>query len=424
MKIIKLQSQLLSEIKTAEEVCIASAIVSDAALDFLLSECADECKLRLLIGIDLPTPDSVLERLFLLKSKNLEVKIFTKQGFFHPKLYLVNGKSRIGFIGSGNFTEGGLGRNIELFHKITEEEVLDEYQAWFEQYFALGSELTTEWLKEYSDFYKERSEFEAADKRRVGDFKRRLSGDNGGLYLSSIDFTNQFFKLHHHQAFEGNKPNQRTVEADKERYDVKMRLMELHDLVYPLIQAKGWNLHPHSMEQHIVSSYQHGEHTAESLGALWLHYGRSQADLDKFKDLFGENQSSLYHMRLQVLVHDNRVSIWLRVGKNNGSIVDRNNFKTRMKDVPYRDKFFQLLTALPQEFFIEINGEWRGIKSFKNSNELYEFVKVDDIKRHYFIIGTEYLPNAKEVSEKEIARTIIRDFEKMLPLYELIKTEI
>jgi len=424
MKIIKLQSQLSNELKTATDVCVASAIVSDAGLGFLLNEIDTSCKVRLLIGIDLPTPDSVFKRLLELNNENVDAKVFIKQGFFHPKLYLVKGKNKTVFIGSGNFTEGGLAGNIELFHKIIEADYYDDYENWFNQYFKLGTEITEEWLNEYSLLYQDRNEFDATDKRRVGDFKRRLSGHTAALNLHTIDFTNQFFKLKHHQAFEGNKPNTRTIEADKERYAVKERLMELHDLVFPDIQKKGWDLHPHSMEQHVVSSFQHGEHTSESLGALWLHYGRSQQELDKFKDLFGADQSSLYHMRLQVLVHVNRISIWLRVGKNNGSIVDRDNFKRRMKEVTFRGKFYQLITALPSEYFIEINGDWRSVKSFKTADEIYEFVKSDDIKRHYFIIGTEYPPNAKEVSEEKITDTVIQDFKKLLPLYELIKTNI
>jgi len=424
MRIIKLKSHLSTEIKTANEVCIASAMFSDAGLDFLLKGISNDCKLRLLIGIDLPTPDSVFKKLFELDNENIEVTVFTKQGFFHPKLYLVNGNSKTVFIGSGNFTEGGLGNNIELFHKFSDDDIFTDYQNWFNQYFNLGTALTEDWLKEYSLLYNERIEFDATDKRKVGDFKRRLSGNKAIPDLRKIDFANQFFKLHHHLAFEGNKPNLQTAAANQERLNVRERLMELHDLVFLLIKKKSWDLHPHSMTEHIISSYQHGEFTSESLGALWLHYGRSQHELDKFKNLYGDNQSSLYHMRLQVLVHLNDISVWLRVGKNNGSIIDRENFKSRMKEQSYCDTFFQLLTSLSDDFFISINGEWKSVKSFKNANDLHDFVKHDEIRNHYFIIGKEYLPDASEVSEKNIANTVIGDFENMLPLYLHIKTKI
>jgi HKD family nuclease len=424
MRIIKLQSQLQSEIQTATEVCIASAIVSDAGLEYLLNSITIDCKVRMLIGIDLPTPDSVFKTIMELTNTNIEVKVFTKQGFFHPKLYLVNGNSKTVFIGSGNFTEGGLDKNIELFHKISDDDLFADYQNWFNQYFNLGTALTDNWVKEYSLLWNERYEWEANDKKKVGNFKRRLSGKKAIPDLKKINFTFQFFKLHHHLAFEGNKPNLQTVAAINERFVVGERLMELHDLVFPLIKSKGWDLHPHSMTQHIVSSFKHGDYTSESLDALWLHYGRSQHELNKFKNLYGANQSSLYHMRLQVLVHLNDVSVWLRVGKNNGSIIDREQFKIKMNEQDYKNKFFTLLTSLPDDFFISINAEWRGVKSFENEIDLHNFVKQDDIRNYYFIIGKEYLPDAVEVSQINIANTVINDFEKLLPLYIHIKTNI
>ncbi len=424
MKIIKLNSHLINSLQSATEVYIASAIVSDSGLDFLLDNIPGDCNVRLIIGIDLPTPDSVFRRLLEIKNDRIKAKVFTKSGFFHPKLYLVKGNTNVVFIGSGNFTEGGLGRNIELFHKIGDNNLYQDYEIWFNQYYNLADIITEEWVIEYSKLYGERNDIEATDKRKVGDFKRRLSGNKPIVNLSTINFSNQFFKLIHYLAFEGDKPNQRTSNANNERYEVKEKLMELHDMIFPVIQKKGWDLHPHSMEQHIVSSYQHGEHTAESLDALWLHYGRSQFELDRFKEIYGENQTSLYHMRIQVVVHLNDIAVWLRVGKNNGSVVDREAFKREMKIQSYRDRFFSLLSSLPNEFSIAIAGEWRGVKSFSNSADLYDFVRNDDIRNHYFIIGRQYAPDAIEISEDKIANTVINDFEKLLPLYNLIKTKI
>ncbi len=424
MKILKLKSQLQGELRNAVEVSIASAIVSDAGLEFLLSNIGSNTKLRLLIGIDLATPDTVFAKLLSLGNSNVKARVFTKQGFFHPKLYLTSGAVKAVFIGSGNFTEGGLNRNIELFHKLTDEHVFTDYQNWFNQYFNLGSEITKEWLKEYSQLYKERSEFEAEDGRSVGNFKRKMSGVKPILDLRKIDFTNQFFKLHHYIAFEGDKVKSRDKEVVQERMQVCERFLELHEILEPHIKSKGWDLHPHSMKQHITSSFQHGEFTGDRLSAVWLHYGRSQKELDKFKDIFGDKQSSLYHMRLQVVIHVDMISVWLRVGKNGGSIVDRDFFKRNMKNQAYREDFFKLLSSLPEDFFITINDDYKGVGSFNDANELYEFVRHDDINNHYFIIGKDYQPDAGEFSERNITATVINDFEKLLPLYNMIKSNI
>jgi HKD family nuclease len=424
MKVIKLYSLLNPELRFAKEVCIASAIVSDAAIDFLLSEIDDDCKVKLLIGIDLATPETVFEKLLALNNPNIEAKVFTRQGFFHPKLYLVNGKTKSIFIGSGNFTQGGLGGNIELFHKLSDDLSYTEYLTWFNQYYNMGTEITDIWLKEYSLINKDRNEFEAIERTRVADFKRRINKNGSFIDLRDVDFTNQFFKLQHYLAFEGDKPNDRTAKANLERSVVKDRLLDLHDILFPLISNKEWDIHPHSMPQHIVSSFQHGEHTGERLDALWLHYGRSQAELDRFKEIYGEHQTSLYHMRLQVLLRLNDVQVWLRVGKNNGSIVDREAFKKNIKDSTFMNQFFRLITSLPSDFFITINAEHKDVNSFKTASDLYEFVRRDEIAKHYFIIGKEYRPDSPEISESRIAQSVLNDFELLLPLYNLIKTSI
>jgi hypothetical protein len=424
MKIVKLSSHLQNDLKAATGVYIASAIVSDNGLKYLLDNIQEDCKAQLLIGIDLPTPDSVFQTLLNIENTNIEAKAFTKTGYFHPKLYLIDGPSKVVYIGSGNFTDGGLGGHIELFHKIEDGSVFNDYLSWFNQYYKLGQELKEDWINEYAKVYNERKDIDSEDRQKLGNFKKRLNGIKPLLDLRKVDFTNQFFKLEHYLAFEGDKPSLNTPTAIKERIEVRDRLLDLHDILNPMIISKRWDIHPHAMEGHITSSYQHGEYTAERLTAMWLHYGRSQPELDKFRQIYGDKQSSLYHMRLQVLVHHDDISVWLRVGKNNGSIVDREAFKRRMLETTYRTKFFSLLTSLPDSFYIAINGEYKGVKLFKTPDELYEFVRHDDINRHYFIIGTDYSPDAVEISSSNIANTVINDFGLMLPLYEQIKTII
>lgn len=424
MKILKLQSHLINELNKANEVCVASAIVSDSGLQILLDNIPSNCKLKLLIGIDLPTPISVFERLFELGNENIEAKVFLKESFFHPKLYLTNGKNKVVFVGSGNCTIGGLENHIELFHKISEDEMFSEYKSWFDTYFKLGTEIREEWLTQYATFFLEREVQEATERVKIKEFKRQLPANKTAINLNQIDFTNQFFKLYHHTAFEDNKVRKSFPQYDKERLEVKKRLEDLHELVYPLIINKGWDIHPHHMNNHIVSSHQHGEFTSNDLGALWLHYGRSENDLLRFKQVYGDNQTSMYQMRLQVLVHLNDVSIWLRVGKNNGSVVDRENFKNRLKEKNYQNKFYTLINKLSDDYFISINNERRSVTTFNDSAELSDFVKKDNISKHYFIIGKEYLPNSEYLSKINIADTVIKEYELLYPIYELIKTVI
>jgi len=95
-----------------------------------------------------------------------------------------------------------------------------------------------------------------------------------------------------------------------------------------------------------------------------------------------------------------------------------------MNEEEYRSRFFNLLSSLPDYYSISINGEWKEVKSFKTANDLHQFVKQDEIRNHYFIIGKEYLADSIEVSEKNISNTALNGFEEMLPLYLFFKTKI
>ena len=424
MKIVKLQSHLISEIKNATEVFIASAIVSERGLQTILDNKNENCKLKLIIGIDLPTPVVVFRKILELKNENIEARVFLKPSYFHPKLYLTNGKNKIAFIGSGNCTSGGLDNHIELFHKVSDEETFEDYKNWFNTYFNLSSEITEEWLIEYEKLFKERQEVENSDRKKVSAFKKKIVDNKETVDLDSIDFTHQFFKINHHKAFENYKLNSRLPEHDKQRLEVKKQLEELHELVFPLIENKGWDIHPHHMKNHLVSSHQHGEFTGDDLGAMWLHYGRSESELSKLKDIYGDKQTSMYQMRLQVLVHLENISIWLRIGKNNGSIVDRENFKKNIKQSSYQNDFYNLICNLPDEYYIKINNETRYVRTFINAIELADFVKHDNVSKSYFIIGRDYFPNAVDLSLNNIASTVTNEFELLYPIYELIKTRI
>ena len=101
---------LLSE---SIEVNIAVALCNNYAIN-ALQNVPKSCNLRIVTGVDLPTP---LEVLRTLKSRyKKKARIYT-ESFFHPKVYIfrLKNKDLVAYIGSGNFTEGGLYNNILKF---------------------------------------------------------------------------------------------------------------------------------------------------------------------------------------------------------------------------------------------------------------------------------------------------------------------
>ena len=424
MIVLRLENELKPMLHSASEVMIATAKMTQHGLDMLLDKIQDNCKLQLLIGVDMLTPASVLRELMNINKPNWDVKIFTKPKlFFHPKIYIVKGNTDTVFIGSANYTKGGMMTNVELSYKSSPEQV-PEFEAWFGKYFKLGVKIEKEFLDEYDILSKKIEETESTARNTLRDLKKKFSGEvPTAADLTAIDFTNQFFKYEHFNAFTGTKPTNESPEVNAERAKVWDRLYELHEQLHPAIQAKHWDVHPHHMQEFVVSSYKHGEYTDESLSSLWLHYGRSEAEIERFKKDYGDRQTSMYQMRLQILIRADRMYVWLSA-KNGGGVVDRTKFKEKMRSPGYRDKFFTLLQALPKDSFVSINDEDRLVHSFTDPATLHSFVKEDNITQEYFIIGRQFQPDDKRLSVHNIVSTIIEDFTLLYPIYLHMRTII
>ncbi|AEE50141.1 phospholipase D family protein [Haliscomenobacter hydrossis] len=421
-QVLKINSELKQLLPKAEEIWIAVAVMSDYGMNVIQENTNPHAKKNILVGIDLPTPPSVLKRLQGLQNEGkANVKYFyRKDQFFHPKLYVVKTNGALtAIVGSGNCTEGGLEKHLELSVK-TVDQGLCQYllEKYFNIYFKIGEPITSEFIEDYEVLFESRKEREKQDKQELTIFDKSA---NSKLKIKDLDFTNQFFEYIHFAAFEGTKPYSHAENVNNERYLVKMRLLDLHDLIYPHIEKRKWDLHPHHKLDNIVSSHAHSSWTGEEIGSLWLHYGRSPKELEKYEKEYGENQSSMYHMRLQVLIRNNSIDIWCRVGKNNGSILDREYFKTKMQtDSRFRTKFFQLCQILDDQYEIHINNVVKKVKSFTTPEELFEFTKSDK-QKHYFIIGKSFKPDDRAFSTSNIVNTIMGEFEKLEPIYQHIR---
>lgn len=424
MLVIRLENELKPALHSASEVMIASAKMTQHGMDMLLENIQDDCRLQLLVGIDMLTPVEVLRQLMNINKPNWEVKIFTKPKlFFHPKVYIVKGKTNTVFIGSANYTKGGMLDNVELSYKSSHDQV-PEFEDWFAKYFKLGVPIDRDFLEEYDSLSKKIEEVESTSRNTLRHLKKKYSGGTDTTVdLNEIDFTNQFFKYEHFNAFTGKKPTTETPEADAERLGVWNRLYELHEQLLPAIRERNWDIHPHHIHDFIISSFRHGEYTNERLSSLWLHYGRGEADIERFKREFGERQTSMYQIRLQILVQSDRVYVWLSA-KNGGGVVDRTKFRENMRSPKYREDFFNLLKALSKESFISINDEDRTVHSFADAASLQSFTKEDNINQEYFIIGRKYLPDDKKLSTDNIVSTIIEDFTLLYPIYLHMRTII
>ena len=146
-----LDSEILHCIENAKSISVAAALTNSYGVD-LLSSASKTCLVRVVAGVNLPTSVDVLNS--LRNKYNNNARIWMDKSFFHPKVYLfvLKDGTKIGFIGSGNFTSGGMKENIEMAYKVTAPSECDELQNWFDNIFDKSSEITDTIINNYRPY--------------------------------------------------------------------------------------------------------------------------------------------------------------------------------------------------------------------------------------------------------------------------------
>lgn len=417
---LDLSKEFSLQLSNCDEVWIAVALISDKGLKFIQDNINPDAKQKFLVGIGLPTPPTVLRALKERERESMvESRIYHKsEEFFHPKVYMFrSGNVYTAFVGSGNCTDGGLSSNVEVAIKTDDKEFCAKLIQWFNAKFKHGSFISESFIEEYSLIFNRRLKRMEEDKLDVMGLQ---SSNIISKSLEGIDFTNQFFKKEHFEAFIGGKPTDRSDSVNKERNNVAKRLFKLNEIIFPIIQSKGWDLHEHYIPNDTVSSAVHGQYTADRLDGIWLHYGRSKNDIKAF----GENSTPIDFMRLQVIVHEDHIGLWNRIGKDNGSRYDRAYIKDNLKNNPqFGRDLYDAIVNMPADFFVRVGGEVRLVTDFKDVNDLTTYLLKDDI-REYFIIGRNFSPSDKRLSVSDIANTIVSDFEHLYRTYEILSYKL
>lgn len=416
---LKLSTELKLQLKDCEEIWIAVALISDSGFTYIQKHINETAKQNFLVGIGLPTSPNVLRQLKEVNGKGLiQSKIHYKPTeFFHPKVYIIKSNGKFyAYVGSGNCTDGGLDKNIELSIKTDDQEFCNHLLKWFNALYKHSKEITEEFLQSYQVIFDSRTKRLKEDKKET---QLLFPNENLSNNLDEIDFSNQFFKKEHFQAFEGTKPWNETQAVNAERQVVRRQLFKLNEKILPKIKTKKWDISEHYDFDHIVSSAIHGQYTSNELGAIWLHYGRNKKEIKAY----GADETPLDYMRLQVIINQDSVGIWNRVGKNNGSKIDRKNLKNKLNVQSFRLKLFEVIQDLPDNYYIQLNGKIKYVGDFTNEQQLTEYLLTDDYK-HYFVIGIKFKPSDNKLSETNITETVIENFELLMPTYKLIKHEL
>lgn len=153
------------------------------------------------------------------------------------------------------------------------------------------------------------------------------------------------------------------------------------------------------------------------INAMWLHYGKSHKQLQAYNEK--DEKSFINNIRLQVIIHEDSLGIWLVLGKDWGSKKDRDNFRAQMENEVIRKIFFEACKNLGNNYWINIEGI-PSIGNLKTPEELHMYTKKESIN-DYFIIGCDIEWLDDRLSKINITNTILDEFRKLYPLYEIMK---
>jgi HKD family nuclease len=156
----KVLSHLLSNLKSCDEFFFSVAFITTGGLVMLL-DTLKELEVKGVKGkiittnyLNFSDPRALKK---LLDFKNIKVKVYDKDNF-HTKGYIFKkGNHYDLIIGSSNLTQDALTKNQEWNLKIsslTHGEIAQNVLNEFNQLFVESTELTEEWIADYSQIYK------------------------------------------------------------------------------------------------------------------------------------------------------------------------------------------------------------------------------------------------------------------------------
>lgn len=241
-----------------------------------------------------------------------------------------------------------------------------------------------------------------------------------------------FFQEEHYKTFDFDKIHLNSPEILEERKNVQYRLLELHDILYPEITRKGWNIYEHYSSEHLVSGIDiENPFIPNTVQSIWLHYGKHEDEIKLYKKLTSkkETETFIQHIRLQVIIfHHGRLSsdnfgigTWLVFGKPHGSIWDRDYLKRMLKENgSFQKQLYNHIIKLDSNYYLKVNNTIKNVREFNNYSELTSFLLTDDINK-YFILGKDFEPSDVRITSNGIVSTIISEFELLYPIYSLVK---
>jgi HKD family nuclease len=396
-------------LEQVEHCYIATAAISEAGFDFIRTRIPTKTKMEIITGLEMPTSPNVLQRIWRNYQGRITLNIYTRNDF-HANVYIFDLPYRksVAFVGSGHFTIEGIKDSEELFYKITDAKEIERLKSWFIGYYEFAQPLTEALIAEYEWRYplmKQRDHASRLEKKQF------LALTTASFSWDHIKLKQQYFKKEDYLALSSNKAHFTTPEIHAERVMVQNKFIALHEMIKDDLQKLGLHIAPDP--DSIVSSANPVHHIDSQLCSMWLAYGRNTAALKKHD--VDTTLADLMHV--QVMLNQKDMGIYLVAGNRRKGKVDREYFKRSMNDLEYRKQMLHLLSGLGAGYWIDVACERKNTDAFQTEETVWEFTKADQWMHFDFIIGRNYAPDAVEISNENIAPSIVKELNKLSPIF-------
>lgn len=403
----EIKQKLQVELLEAKSIWIATAMISYSGWKFMQENLTNEVEQHFLIGIDLATEPKVFEE--LLSNLHINARVYQSKYTFHPKVYLFQKKdnSFTAFIGSSNTTSWGLEKNVEMNFQINDQVECIKLLDWFNEHYSKGYIVTEDFLNDYKSKY-----------IRISTKSKEINNEIQQINSELVIDNEQFFSKNEHKIFEEKYHKINSSDLKEIRKNVSDKFKQIHKIIYPQFKSYGLlDLHCHHNSREIVSRHFFNRFSGNYINAMWLHYGKSYKQLQAYNEK--DEKSFINNIRLQVIIHENSLGIWLVLGKDWGSKKDRDNFRSKMDNDVIRKLFFESYKKLGNDYWLNIEGV-PSVKNLKSPKELHIYTQKESID-DYFIIGCEIDWLDDRLSKTNITNTILEEFRKLYPLYEIMR---
>ncbi|MFW6116745.1 MAG: hypothetical protein ACOC6F_03365 [bacterium] len=238
-----------------------------------------------------------------------------------------------------------------------------------------------------------------------------------------------FFSPEDYAVFELEKSASSVYDGQRQR--VRDKLLVLHDVLYPEIKRRGWDLHPHWHPPNIVSTWFIGR--IQTIQFMKLRYLRSKDEVRKVEQMMGlprplDRAETQYtkHPMVDVRIDNQYLAIELLL--TDQAWWDAQNFKRKVEQHEReRTEFISLLRTMGDDY---IFGGWPDSKEpelvtkapdLANEDKLLDWLARFRPGYNWLRLGSWYRDcNDGRLSTERIAEEIIMRFGELYPVYEFL----